>query len=177
VPEISSDYIAPPALAHFAHLASGAQPLARSPGLWSYLSTPPLLPYPFSSATPPATFDSPVVVERHRALCAASPLLSPGDITEPDAWARALTGVRSAYVAYGTGEVLAPQARALLEHLRGVAAERDAQEPKLRVVERAWPFVHAAPVVYAFLGRNERQRSQGVEDLARFVAGEDSRTP
>jgi acetyl esterase/lipase len=168
--EISSDYVSPPALAHFAHLASGAQPRARSPGLMSYLSTPPFLPYPFASTSPPQSFDPLDVVRRHRVLCAEQPLISPGDIEDEQAWVRAFEGVRGVYVTYGTGEVLAPQVHALLGRLRRIAQSRDQHAGTLSVEERAWPFVHAAPIVYCFLGWDKRERAQGVEDIAQFIS-------
>jgi acetyl esterase/lipase len=162
----AADFVDPRALQHFAHLYSGAQRVARMPGVLSFLRA--LLPRASAAA---ASLDPPIVVQEHERRCEEDAMLSPLDAADDVRWERALEGVRGVMVCYGAREVLAPQAVRLTERLRAVAAGGKQGQRRLgtRVEERVWAMCHAAPVVWAFLGRDEEERARGVKEVAQFV--------
>jgi hypothetical protein len=105
-------------------------------------------------------------VREHTRRCADDPLLCPGDASA-EQWARALAGVSGVLVTYGSSETLAPQAHAFVTTLREIQAKRAAGGMRIEDVPVA--CCHAPPVVWAFLGRDERERKKGVDVIARFV--------
>ena len=147
------DFVSPLALQHFAHLYSSAQELPHKPSFWTYLS----------DLTHLSTFlvDPPDVKSRHEELCLQHPLLSPLEAGDDEIWRRALPRL-GIQISYGSREVLARQCHQLVhqwEHICG----------KDKVRSRQWPFCHAPAMVYLYLGRSERERRQGVKDIADFI--------
>lgn len=147
------DFVSPLALQHFAHLYSQAQHCPRNPGVWAY--------FKYLATSEYSQEDSEEVILRHRDLCRKQPLLSPLELEDDDLWFRAMPRL-GVQISYGTDEVLALQSRKLIEKWKRICGED-------KVRTREWQFCHAPAMVYLYLGEDEGERRQGVQDLADFI--------
>jgi hypothetical protein len=153
---MSTDFVDPRSLNHFGRLGSGAQ-------------TVPCHPAPFTALFPTLSydeFDPESVVKLHTKLCAGNNALSPLDASL-ETWTKALQHVRGVYINYGITETLAPQAEQLVGVLRAAQAKSTEGTTVLEDVPVA--ACHAAPMVWAFLGRDVAERMKGIENMVQFI--------